>query len=58
VKKRTFHEQGATLTLFDRGTHHELMIGHVPILSSAVLGTERDFGKLAEQLCKRPGPRV
>ena len=25
AKKRTFHEQGATLTLHDRGTHHELL---------------------------------
>ena len=58
MKKRTFHEQGATLTLLDRGTHHELMIGHVPILSSAVLGTERDFGKLAGKLCVRAAPRV
>lgn len=46
-KTRTFHEKGQTLTLHDRGTHVELMIGHVPILSSAVLGTERAFGELA-----------
>lgn len=58
MKKRTFHERGATLTLHDRGTHHELMIGHVPILSSAALGTERDFGRLAKRLCARPAPRV
>lgn len=47
MKKRTFHERGATLTLFNHGTHYELMIGEVPILSSKVLGTERDFGRLA-----------
>lgn len=58
VKKRTFHERGVTLTLLDKGTHVELMIGHVPILSSAVLGTERDFGRLAKKLCVRPAPRV
>jgi spermidine synthase len=57
-KKRTFHEKGQTLTLHDRGTHHELMIGHVPILSSAVLGTERDFGALAGKLSVRSAPRV
>jgi spermidine synthase len=57
-KKRTFHEKGQTLTLHDRGTHHELMIGHVPILSSAVLGTERDFGLLAGKLSVRSAPRV
>jgi len=58
VKKRTFHERGATLTLHDRGTHFELMIGHVPILSSAALGTERDFGRLAKKLCTRAQPRI
>jgi len=58
LKKRTFHEKGATLTLLDRGSHHELMIGHVPILSSAALGTERDFGRLAKKLCVRDAPRV
>ena len=47
AKKRTFHEAGRTLTLHDRGTHVELMIDHVPILTSAVLGTEREFGELA-----------
>jgi len=57
-RKRTFHEAGATLTLLDKGTHVELMIGHVPILSSAVLGTERDFGRLAKKLCARAAPRV
>ena len=46
-RKRVFHEGGTTLTLFDRGTHHELKIGDVPILSSALLGTERAFGRLA-----------
>jgi spermidine synthase len=46
-KKRTFHEAGQTLTLFDRGTHYELMLGHVPLLTSAALGTERAFGRLA-----------
>jgi len=54
-KTRTFHEKGQTLTLHDRGTHVELMIGHVPILSSAVLGTERAFGELAR---KWPGGRI
>jgi hypothetical protein len=47
AKKRVFREAGATLTLFDRGTHHELKIGDVPILTSALLGTERAFGRLA-----------
>lgn len=54
-KTRTFHEKGQTLTLHDRGTHVELMIGHVPILSSAVLGTERAFGELAR---KWPSGRI
>ncbi len=58
AKKRTFHEAGQTLTLHDRGTHHELMIGHVPILTSAALGTERAFGQLAKKLSVSPAPRV
>jgi predicted methyltransferase len=53
VRRRTFHEAGATLTLHDRGTHVELMIGDVPILTSALLGTERDFGRLAPRNAKR-----
>ena len=52
-QKRTFREAGATLTLFDRGTHHELMIGEVPILTSALLGTERAFGRLASPSATR-----
>ncbi len=48
-----FREAGITLTLFDRGTHHELMIGRVPILTSALLGTERAFGKLVPRAAKR-----
>lgn len=47
MKKRTFHEAGRTLTLHDHGTHVELMIDHVPILTSAILGTEREFGELS-----------
>ncbi len=58
MKKRTFHEEGATLTLLDHGTHHELMIGNVPLLSSKVLGTERDFGRLAGTLKTRDDARV
>ncbi|MGZ3419669.1 MAG: spermidine synthase [Polyangiales bacterium] len=53
IKKRTFHEAGQSLTLHDRGTHHELMIGHVPILTSKALGTERTFGELAGRLVPR-----
>lgn len=62
MKKRVFHErghgEGATLTLLDHGTHHELMIGHVPILSSKLLGTEREFGRLAGKLKTREDARV
>lgn len=46
--KRTFHEHGRTLTLITRHEGHvELLIDGVPILTSAVLGTEREFGELA-----------
>ncbi len=57
-KTRTFHEQGRTLTLRDRGGHHELLIGEVPILTSAALGTERDFGRLSAKLWISAAPRV
>ncbi len=51
--KRTFREAGATLTLVRRGKHHELMIGHVPILTSALLGTERAFGRIVSKGARR-----
>jgi spermidine synthase len=47
---RTFEEAGQRLTLRDVGTHHELLLGQVPILSSAALATERAFGTLAQSL--------
>jgi spermidine synthase len=51
--KREFREAGATLTLVDRGTHHELLIGEVPILTSALLGTERAFGRIVGRTARR-----
>jgi predicted membrane-bound spermidine synthase len=36
-----------------RGKHVELTIGGVPILTSKLLGTERDFGRLAPRDAKR-----
>jgi hypothetical protein len=53
AKKRVFREGGTTLTLVDRGTHHELKIGDVPILTSALLGTERAFGRLAPRAARK-----
>ena len=47
VATRVFEECGQRLTLHDCGTHHELLIGKVPLLTSARLQTERDFGNLA-----------
>jgi spermidine synthase len=58
VRKRTFHEAGQSLTLETRGDHVELMIGDVPILTSAALGTERDFGALAARFATRPDART
>ena len=46
MKKRTFHEQGRTLTLIEHGARRDLLIGRVPILTSSLLGTERAFGQL------------
>ena len=44
-KKRTFHEAGRTLTLHDRGTHHELRIGEVPILDLIASGEVAVIGR-------------
>jgi spermidine synthase len=55
---RVFHEAGQRLTLRNYGSHYELMIGRVPLLTSKALGTERAFGELAGPLSTRPAPRV
>ncbi|HSQ66037.1 MAG TPA: hypothetical protein VLM85_22600 [Polyangiaceae bacterium] len=53
ARKRTFYEAGVTLTLVERRTHHELLIGDVPILTSALLGTERAFGRIVPRSARR-----
>jgi predicted membrane-bound spermidine synthase len=53
VRRRVFREAGQTLVLQRRGAHVELVIGDVPILTSKLLGTERDFGRLAPANAKR-----
>ena len=55
---KTFREAGRTLVLRRRGAHHELTIDGVPILTSALLGTERAFGRLAGKLRTREAARV
>jgi predicted membrane-bound spermidine synthase len=55
---RVFEEAGQRLVLRDLGTPHELLLGQVPILTSAALGTERAFGELAAELAPGPGARV
>jgi predicted membrane-bound spermidine synthase len=57
-REATFREAGRTLVLTRRGAHHELTIGGVPILTSALLGTERAFGRLVSRVGKRDGVRV
>jgi spermidine synthase len=52
-KTKTFREAGVTLTLERRGEHHELTIGGVPILTSALLGTERAFGRIVSKAARR-----
>jgi spermidine synthase len=47
---RVIEEAGQTLVLRDLGTHHELLLGQVPILSSAALETEQSFGRLAAEI--------
>lgn len=46
-KIQVFQEAGERLELRDLGSHVELMIGRVPILTSKSLGTELQFGQLA-----------
>ncbi len=55
---QSFEEAGRTLVLRDLGTHQELLLDQVPILSSAALGTEIAFGKLAVELAPSACPRV
>jgi len=55
---RTFEEAGQRLVLRDLGSHFELLLGQVPILSSAALATERAFGELCREYAARPGARV
>lgn len=49
LSTKVFFEAGQRLTLHDYGSHHELLIGKVPLLTSARLGTEREFGNLARR---------
>jgi spermidine synthase len=49
-KIQIFHEAGRRLELRDLGSHVELMIGRVPILTSKSLGTELAFGELARTI--------
>ncbi len=53
MSARFFTEAGARLTLVRRGPHYELRIDHAPILTSALLGTERDFGRLVPKRARR-----
>lgn len=55
---KVFHEAGQRLELRSYQTHVELMIGRVPILTSARLGTEVAFGELARTLADTDAPRV
>lgn len=54
----SFEEAGLRVTLRDLGTHFELLLGQVPILSSRALATERELGKLLRTLVPEPGPRI
>lgn len=56
-KIQVFHEHGQRLELRDLGSHLELMIGRVPLLTSKSLGTELAFGELAAGI-KAKAPRV
>lgn len=56
-KIQVFHEAGQRLELRDLGSHIELIFGRVPILTSASLGTELSFGRLASDI-RSKAPRV
>ena len=55
---QVFEEAGQRLVLRDLGTHHELLLGQVPILSSKALATERAFGELVGSLELGPSPHI
>jgi len=57
-KIQIFHEAGQRLELRDLGSHIELMFGKVPILTTASLDTEHEFGKLAATIEGSHPPRV
>ncbi|MRG91424.1 hypothetical protein [Polyangium spumosum] len=58
VVVRVLEEAGQRLVLRDLGTHHELLLGQTPILSSKALETERAFGALAGSLGAGLAPTV
>ena len=58
VVVRVIEEAGQRLVLRDLGTHHELLLGQTPILSSKALETERAFGRLLGSFDLGPRPRV
>lgn len=58
AKERVFKEAGQQIVLRSLGTHYELMLGQVPILSSKALATERGFGELVGSLELGPSPHV
>lgn len=55
---RVIEEGQQTLVLRDLGTHHELLLGQVPILSSKALETERSFGALVGSFALKPSAHV
>lgn len=46
---RTWNEAGGSIALRERAGTLDLLLGNVVLLSSAALGTERDFGRLAQE---------
>lgn len=58
MKLTTFQEDGATLTLRERDGAYDLVLGNVVLLSSAALGTELDFGRLAAAIAPPTTNRV
>lgn len=55
---RVIEEAHQTLVLRDLGTHHELLLGQTPILSSKALETERAFGALAGSFDLKPSAHI
>jgi spermidine synthase len=58
TRTTVYDEAGERITVHDYGTHVDLLIGRMPIMTSKTTGTEDELGTLSRRLCARPAARV